>query len=231
MDTVGNKGAHTEIQAIKIATPAHRRSGSSTRRSRSTAPAGSPRTSRLPTCTPASARCGSPTGPTRCTRTPWRRTRSGASRRSGRPSCDDKPRVAKGARHDHGQDGPPAQVAAGPRLHAARLAEGGRAHQPDPVRGAQSRDFRRASPSRVRGRREPVRACVPPQRRAGALHGRRRSGDSRRRPIWRSRPTETWASLRPVTTSSSVACSCRGRSTWRRGSSSALQGTTSHLRC
>ena len=40
MDTVGNKGAHTEIQAIKIADPGHRRSGSSTRRSRCTAPVG-----------------------------------------------------------------------------------------------------------------------------------------------------------------------------------------------
>ena len=37
MDTVGNKGAHTEIQAIKIAVPRRRWSGSSTRPSRSTA--------------------------------------------------------------------------------------------------------------------------------------------------------------------------------------------------
>ena len=34
MDTVGNKGAHTEIQAIKIATPRDGASGSWTRRSR-----------------------------------------------------------------------------------------------------------------------------------------------------------------------------------------------------
>ena len=76
MDTVGNKGAHTEIQAIKIATPADRRSGSSTRRSRCTAPAGSPRTSRSPSRSPASAPCASPTAPTRCTRTPSPRPRS-----------------------------------------------------------------------------------------------------------------------------------------------------------
>ena len=47
MDTVGNKGAHTEIQAIKIATPA-RSSGSSTRPSRPTGRAVSARTSRSP---------------------------------------------------------------------------------------------------------------------------------------------------------------------------------------
>ena len=52
MDTVGNKGAHTEIQAIKIATPQSRWSGSSTRRSRCTAPAASRRTSRSPTLLP-----------------------------------------------------------------------------------------------------------------------------------------------------------------------------------
>lgn len=39
MDTVGNRGAHTEIQSIKIATPA-RSSPSSTRRCSCTARAG-----------------------------------------------------------------------------------------------------------------------------------------------------------------------------------------------
>ena len=68
MDTAGNKAAHTEIQAIKIATPA-RSSGSWTRRSRYTGRAGSRRTSRCRGRSRASARCGSPTAQTRFTRT------------------------------------------------------------------------------------------------------------------------------------------------------------------
>ena len=48
MDTVGNKGAHTEIQAIKITRAASPRSGSSTRRSRRTARPASARTRRWP---------------------------------------------------------------------------------------------------------------------------------------------------------------------------------------
>ena len=56
MDTVGNKGAHTEIQAIKIATPRDGRSASSTRRSSCTARAASARTSRWPSCRRAPAR-------------------------------------------------------------------------------------------------------------------------------------------------------------------------------
>ena len=71
MDTVGNKGAHTEIQAIKIAMPAtvqwildkaiqvHGAGGLSAR------------TSRWPSCGPAAARCAWPTAPTRCTGRPW----------------------------------------------------------------------------------------------------------------------------------------------------------------
>lgn len=70
MDTVGNRGAHTEIQSIKIATPAtvewildkaiqaHGAGGLS-----------QDFPSRAPS--PASAPCASPTAPTRCTRTRW----------------------------------------------------------------------------------------------------------------------------------------------------------------
>lgn len=67
MDTVGNKGARTEIQAIKIVTPtmaewvidkaiqAHGGGGAA-------------RTSRWPSSGPTGARSGSPMGRTRCTR-------------------------------------------------------------------------------------------------------------------------------------------------------------------
>ena len=63
MDTVGNKGAHTEIQAIKIVTPAMAQwvidraiqaHGGGRRQSR---------TSRWPACGPAPARCGFADGP------------------------------------------------------------------------------------------------------------------------------------------------------------------------
>ncbi|ACV78845.1 acyl-CoA dehydrogenase domain protein [Nakamurella multipartita DSM 44233] len=64
MDTVGNKGAHTEIQAIKIATPG-------TRRSRPTVRPGCPRTSGWPMPTPRFARCVLPTARTRCTSMRW----------------------------------------------------------------------------------------------------------------------------------------------------------------
>ena len=83
MDTVGNKGAHTEIQAIKIATPQTvavdpRQGDPGARRRRALA-----RTSRSPRRSPASAPCASPTARTRCTRTPSPRPRSDA-RRSAR---------------------------------------------------------------------------------------------------------------------------------------------------
>jgi alkylation response protein AidB-like acyl-CoA dehydrogenase len=68
MDTRGNRAAHSEIQAIKIATPvtvewildkAIQVHGA----------AACPRTSRSPPRSPGSAPCGSPTARTRCTRT------------------------------------------------------------------------------------------------------------------------------------------------------------------
>lgn len=70
METVGNWGTHTEIQAIEIAAPAtvqwirdkavqvHGASGLS-------------RDFSLAEPTPRSGRCASPTGRTRCTRTCW----------------------------------------------------------------------------------------------------------------------------------------------------------------
>ena len=82
MDTVGNKGAHTEIQAIKIATPAMaewvldkaiQAHGAGGRLAG--LPAG-PAVDRAP------ARCASPTGRTRCTsvRSPTASSRSTPSR-------------------------------------------------------------------------------------------------------------------------------------------------------
>lgn len=71
MDTVGNRGAHTEIQAIKIATPravvdiidsAVQLHGA----------AGSARTIRWRSCGRRRGRCGWRTGRTRCTNGPWR---------------------------------------------------------------------------------------------------------------------------------------------------------------
>ena len=76
MDTVGNRGAHTEIQAIKIATPkvvqwildraiqAHGAGGLSQDFPLAASYAAHP------------ARCASPTAPTRCTRTRWPGPRS-----------------------------------------------------------------------------------------------------------------------------------------------------------
>ena len=85
MDTVGNKGAHTEIQAIKIATPADggvdpRQGDPGARRRRPVA-----RTSRSPPRSRASARCVSPTVPTRCTRTRWPGPSSRSTHRAQRP--------------------------------------------------------------------------------------------------------------------------------------------------
>ena len=67
MDTVGNRHARTEIAAIKVAAPEHRAEGRSTARSRCTAAAASPTTSRSPGPTPTCARCAWPTAPTRST--------------------------------------------------------------------------------------------------------------------------------------------------------------------
>ena len=84
MDTVGNRGAHTEIQAIKIATPkvvqeildraiqAHGAGGLS----QDFPLAGVVRR--------ASARCASPTAPTRCTRRRWPRPSSPGRPQAGR---------------------------------------------------------------------------------------------------------------------------------------------------
>ena len=66
MDTVGNQHARIEIAAIKFAVP-QAACASWTARSRSTAAAASPTTSRWRRCTRGCARCGWPTGPTRCT--------------------------------------------------------------------------------------------------------------------------------------------------------------------
>lgn len=71
MDTVGNRGAHTEIQAIKIATPA-RSWASWTRPCSCTARAASARTSRWPSCGRRRGRCGWRTGRTRSTSARWR---------------------------------------------------------------------------------------------------------------------------------------------------------------
>ena len=72
MDTVGNRGAHTEIQAIKIATPldggVDPRPGDPGARGRRA----SARTSRWPSCGRPPARCGSPTARTRCINGRWR---------------------------------------------------------------------------------------------------------------------------------------------------------------
>ena len=98
MDTVGNKGAHTEIQAIKIATPAtvewildkaiqvHGAGGLSP---------GLPAGRR---CGPASARCGSPTVRTRCTRTPWPRPSCASRPRGGRDGSDSGRAARSGRR-------------------------------------------------------------------------------------------------------------------------------------
>ena len=69
MDTVGNKGAHTEIQAIKIVTPAMAEwviDGPS----RCTGPPGSARTFLWPTCGRPPGRCGSLTALMRYTSAP-----------------------------------------------------------------------------------------------------------------------------------------------------------------
>jgi len=65
MDTVGNKGAHTEIQAIKIATPAMP-NGSSTGHPGHGA-GGVSQDFRWLSCGPARGLSGSPTGPTKST--------------------------------------------------------------------------------------------------------------------------------------------------------------------
>ena len=67
MDTVGNKGAHTEIQAIKIATPATvrvdpRQGDPGARRGRALS-----QDTPLAGAVAGPARCGSPTARTRCT--------------------------------------------------------------------------------------------------------------------------------------------------------------------
>ena len=71
MDTVGNRGAHTEIQAIKIAAPATvewilDKADPAARRGRRQPglPAGR-------SCGPRPARCGWPTARTRCTSGRW----------------------------------------------------------------------------------------------------------------------------------------------------------------
>ena len=67
MDTVGNRAAMTEIQAIKIAVPRAVQQILD-RAIQVFGAAGSVgRHSRSPSCSPASGRCASPTAPTRCT--------------------------------------------------------------------------------------------------------------------------------------------------------------------
>jgi acyl-CoA dehydrogenase len=66
MDTVGTQRARTEISGSSSRCQ-RSACGSSTARSRYTAAAASPTTSRWPTCTRRSGHCGSPTVPTRCT--------------------------------------------------------------------------------------------------------------------------------------------------------------------
>ena len=70
MDTRGNKAARTEVAEIKVAAldVAHRVID---RALQAHGGPGSATTSRWPGCTPASGRCGSPTGRTRCTCAPW----------------------------------------------------------------------------------------------------------------------------------------------------------------
>ena len=70
MDTVGNKGAHTEIQAIKIATPAMAE-WVLDKAIQAHGGGGVSQDFPLAACGPGTARCGSPTGRTRSTRTPW----------------------------------------------------------------------------------------------------------------------------------------------------------------
>ena len=69
MDTMGNAEARVWVSAVKAMVPGAGVRRSSTRRSRSTAPPASRSGRRSPACTPASARCGWPTAPTRCTGT------------------------------------------------------------------------------------------------------------------------------------------------------------------
>ena len=116
MDTVGNKGAHTEIQAIKIATPADRRvdprQGHPDPRRRRAQPGHRARRRR----SPASARCASPTAPTRCTRTP-----------SPRPSCGGMPPADRGrtayARWATRPHDPPDRTTKGPTMDFDLSAE------------------------------------------------------------------------------------------------------------
>jgi acyl-CoA dehydrogenase-like protein len=70
MGTQRNKAAHSEIQAIKIATPVTVE-WILDKASRCTVRAGCPRTPRSPPRSPGSVRCGSPTARTRCTGTHW----------------------------------------------------------------------------------------------------------------------------------------------------------------
>ena len=67
MDTVGNKGAHTEIQAIKIVTPAMAE-WVIDKAIQAHGGAASARTSRWPSYGPERARSGSPTAQMRCTK-------------------------------------------------------------------------------------------------------------------------------------------------------------------
>ena len=71
MDTVGNKGAHTEIQAIKIPTPAMAEWVIDKAIQVHGGGRGQPGLPAGRTCGPARARCGSPTGRTRCTSARW----------------------------------------------------------------------------------------------------------------------------------------------------------------
>ncbi len=71
MDTVGNKGAHTEIQAIKIITPAMAEWVIDKAITGARRRPGSARISRSRTCGRTPAPSASRTAPTRCTSAPW----------------------------------------------------------------------------------------------------------------------------------------------------------------
>ena len=71
MDTVGNKGAHTEIQAIKIATPATVEWIIDKAIQAHGAAGVGQDTPLAAACGPAPAPCASPTAPTRCTSARW----------------------------------------------------------------------------------------------------------------------------------------------------------------
>ena len=115
MDTVGNKGAHTEIQAIKIATPAMAE-WVIDKAIQAHGGAGVSQDTPLAASGPGPARCASPTAPTRCTavRSPAR-SWAGSALRADPPTRRSLTRASAESAQVHraGRQGTPTRRTAG----------------------------------------------------------------------------------------------------------------------